>query len=157
MCCDLAAGALPEQQVCHHVQSCTRLRLSCCLSVASWLYIHAHLIRLQARFKSSKFEIRPEELQSLEAELGALAAPSLRTNLFAKDFQKQVRDGAASACCLLHKTMHGCSVSLRPWLRPACAPTCSPRTSRSRCVALLPLPGAACYDGVLEAAYGPAL
>jgi hypothetical protein len=52
---------------------------------------------LQARFKSSKFEIRPEELQQLEAELGALAAPSLRANLFAKDFQKQVCDCAAAA------------------------------------------------------------
>jgi hypothetical protein len=47
--------------------------------------------RLQARFKSSKFEIRPEELQTLETELGALAAPGLRANLFAKDFKKQVR------------------------------------------------------------------
>jgi hypothetical protein len=47
----------------------------------------------QARFKSSKFEIRPEELQTLEAELGALAAPGLRANLFAKDFKKQVSGG----------------------------------------------------------------
>jgi cytoskeleton-associated protein 5 len=57
---------------------------------------------LQARFKSSKFEIRPEELQSLEAELGALAAPSLRANLFAKDFQKQVCETAAAPwCCMV--------------------------------------------------------
>jgi hypothetical protein len=55
---------------------------------------------LQARFKSSKFEIRPEELQQLEAELGALAAPSLRANLFAKDFQKQVR------CCRCFPALH---------------------------------------------------
>ncbi|WIA20537.1 hypothetical protein OEZ85_004931 [Tetradesmus obliquus] len=44
----------------------------------------------KARFKSSKFEIRPEELQELEAQLGALAAPGLRANLFAKDFKKQI-------------------------------------------------------------------
>ncbi|KAF6262791.1 armadillo-type protein [Scenedesmus sp. NREL 46B-D3] len=33
---------------------------------------------------------KAEELQSLEAELGPLAAPSLRANLFAKDFQKHI-------------------------------------------------------------------
>lgn len=48
------------------------------------------LLNLQARFKSSKFEIRPEELQTLEQELGVLASPGLRANLFAKDFKKQV-------------------------------------------------------------------
>lgn len=30
---------------------------------------------LQIRFKSSKFEIRHDEVQQLEVELGALAAP----------------------------------------------------------------------------------
>eukprot|EP00775_Hariotina_reticulata_P007310 gene7310-7523_t len=44
----------------------------------------------KARFKSSKFEIRPDEVQQLEMDLGALTAPGLKANMFAKDFKKQV-------------------------------------------------------------------
>lgn len=58
---------------------------------------------LQARFKSSKFEIRPEEVQQLETDLGALCAPSLKANLFAKDFKKQVQAADAIKNWLMDK------------------------------------------------------
>jgi cytoskeleton-associated protein 5 len=32
--------------------------------------------------------MRPDEVQQLEADLGPLASPALRANLFAKDFKK---------------------------------------------------------------------
>jgi hypothetical protein len=50
------------------------LLLSTVLSVSAvcWLVV---LLMLQIRFKSSKFEIRHDEVQQLEVELGALAAP----------------------------------------------------------------------------------
>lgn len=47
-------------------------------------------LKTQARFKSSKFEIRPDEVQQLEMDLGTLTAPGLKANMFAKDFKKQV-------------------------------------------------------------------
>ena len=38
----------------------------------------------QAKFRSAKFEIRPDEVAQLEADLGALTSPGLRALLFAK-------------------------------------------------------------------------
>jgi hypothetical protein len=45
---------------------------------------------LQARFKGTKFELRPDEVAALEGELGPLAAPGLRSNLFSKEFKRHV-------------------------------------------------------------------
>lgn len=44
---------------------------------------------LQAKFKTSKFEIRPDDAQQLESDLSNLASPSFQALLFAKDFKKQ--------------------------------------------------------------------
>lgn len=49
-----------------------------CVSAVCWLVV---LLMLQIRFKSSKFEIRHDEVQQLEVELGALAAPGNSKNI----------------------------------------------------------------------------
>jgi hypothetical protein len=44
---------------------------------------------LQARYKGIKFELRPDEVQQLEIDLGNLTSPVMKAGLFSKDFRKQ--------------------------------------------------------------------
>ncbi len=64
--------------------------------------------RPQARFKGTKFEVRPEEAAALEAELGGLAAPELRAQLFGKDFKAHCR-----AADMLRDGLPGCFDEVR--------------------------------------------
>jgi hypothetical protein len=63
--------------VCKQItERCFSCNCTCCNVCRASLTVCLHLLPvLQIRFKSSKFEIRHDEVQQLEVELGSLVAP----------------------------------------------------------------------------------